>query len=193
MRLVKPVLTATAYILLAVQLLFAAGLLLAQHNDYRLLTIAGGSMAPKYAVGDAVLLDVTNRENPQSGDIITFWTSPGEMTTHRVVSQHDIKGDLYLRTQGDANNAPDPDLVAASNVVGQPTTHFPKGGYIAQFLLSPLGMLVTYGPTLALILVSQINSVRASLAARRSEDLDDASERDAAADQSESEMDAVAA
>ena len=114
-------------------------------------------MEPAYAVGDAVILD---KSPPalRKGDIVTFHSGES-LTTHRIVDFHTINGTRYLQTQGDANPTPDADLTPADAVVGQPIAHISAGGYAFDALTSRWGRLLTFGPALALIILSELRHV----------------------------------
>jgi signal peptidase len=114
------------------------------------MVVTGGSMEPTYHLGSAVLLDVSHR-TPAVGDVVTFTSSNQVVVTHRVVSLHNNGGELYLQTKGDANPAPDKDLVNVKAVLGEPGWSAPWIGYATNFLTSPVGKLVTLGPILVLI------------------------------------------
>ena len=143
--------------LLLVQAALAlTGVWLNQH-DQQLVVIVGGSMEPAYAVGDAVVLD----KSPQAlrkGDIVTFHSGES-LTTHRIIDFHTINGTRYLQTQGDANPTPDADLTPLDAVVGEPIAHVEGGGYVFDALTSRWGRLLTFGPALALIIISELRHV----------------------------------
>ncbi|MFC7137321.1 hypothetical protein ACFQRB_14425 [Halobaculum litoreum] len=51
-------------------------------------------------------------------------------------------GGVSFRTKGDANEDPDPQPVAASNVVGVVAFHIPLIGHVVSFAGSDLGIVV---------------------------------------------------
>lgn len=141
--------------LLAVQVVLTIGLLAGTLTGHQIMVVTGGSMEPTYHLGSAVLLDVSHR-TPAVGDVITFTSSNQVVVTHRVISLHDHGGEMFLQTKGDANAAPDKDLVSAKNVLGEPGPSAPWIGYAINFLTSPVGKLVTLGPVLVLIAAREI-------------------------------------
>lgn len=136
--------------LLVVQLAVTGVLIAGTLTGHQVMIVTGGSMEPAYHLGSAVLLDVSHR-NPAVGDVITFSGSNQVVVTHRVLSLHDHGGEMYLQTKGDANPAPDNDLVSVKDVIGEPGLSAPWMGYVITFLTSPVGKLLTFGPILALI------------------------------------------
>lgn len=170
-RFVYKVAMAISLTLLAVQLAVTGVLFTGTLTGHQVMIVTGGSMEPAYHIGSAVLLDVSHR-NPAVGDVITFFSSNNVVVTHRVLSLHDHGGETYLRTKGDANAAPDNDLISVKAVIGEPGLSAPWMGYAITFLTSPVGKLLTFGPILALIAVREIRriliSVRSGEGRRRS-------------------------
>lgn len=142
--------TVAAGVLFAAQLVLAGVSLACHLSDQRLMVITGGSMEPTYSVGDAVLLDVSGRD-PEVGEAVTYEGHNGVLTTHRVISLHSMDSGLHLRTQGDANDSPDVDLVPAEGVVGMPMQRFEILGYVIGWMNSPIGRLMTFGPVFVLV------------------------------------------
>lgn len=108
---------------------------------YRVMVMTGGSMSPAIDVGDVVLLKQPDRQSIRAGDVVTF-NSLGRInesgtTTHRVIATKEIEAALYLQTQGDANPAPDPDLVAAASVYGSVALRVPKAGWVLDWISDP--------------------------------------------------------
>lgn len=100
---------------------------------YSLAVIASGSMEPALAVDDVILNHA--QDSYQVGDVVTY-EHGASLTTHRIV---EITDDGYI-TQGDANNAPDPDPVQPEDVVGRVVGKIPRAGAFFALLRTPLGM-----------------------------------------------------
>jgi hypothetical protein len=66
---------------------------------------------------------------------------------------------LFLRTKGDANDTPDPNLVPASAVTGVMTGSVPYLGSWLVFYQSRLGKVLTLGTPLLLIFIAQVISM----------------------------------
>ncbi|MEX0875379.1 MAG: signal peptidase I [Actinomycetota bacterium] len=109
---------------------------------YRTYVITSASMDPYVEAGDAILLDQVKAEEVRVGDVIAFHPLRGRsVTTHRVIDMRTVEGKLHFRTQGDANAAPDPNLVPASNVVGRVGPKVPWVGRGLVFASTRLGQL----------------------------------------------------
>ncbi|GAA1812220.1 signal peptidase I [Brevibacterium celere] len=101
------------------------------------LTVLTGSMEPTIPPGSQVVVKPLRPEQTQGltkGQIITYLRKPGtdDMITHRIIDVAEVDGETVYRTQGDANNAPDPDPVRSVQVRGVVRYHVPLVGYVAQ-------------------------------------------------------------
>lgn len=134
-----------------------------------LLVITSGSMQPAIATGDAVVVVDTLPAEIEAGDVIAFqgYTSEG-LTTHRVVSRHDVDGRLHFRTKGDANADPDVDLAPADGMAGEVLFALPQAGRPLLFLAGPKArMLLLVVPGAALALVQARDLLRSRRPRRR--------------------------
>ena len=103
--------------------------------------VASGSMAPTIPVGAMVVIQPVEIEEILPGDVITF-QSPEVMdtvVTHRVVEVSVVGGERVFRTQGDANEDPDLNLLPASRVLGRVLFDLPYLGYLSQFIRTRQG------------------------------------------------------
>lgn len=116
---------------------------LAPHFGWRVDAVSSGSMEPQLKVGAVVVTRSVEPEAIAVGDIITFHptTVRENPISHRVIGVEE-SSPLYFKTKGDANDAPDPFIVPARNVVGRICLHVPFLGYAAEFLKTPLGFLL---------------------------------------------------
>lgn len=106
-------------------------------------TVFSGSMEPQLEVGGVAVTRPVAAEEIKAGDIITFYPPMSEqLTSHRVIAVADGLP-VYFQTKGDANEQADPFVLPAENVVGKVCLHLPYLGYAAQFIKTPLGMLLT--------------------------------------------------
>ncbi|MFC3477062.1 signal peptidase I [Halobacterium litoreum] len=105
--------------------------------------VLSGSMEPAISPGDAVVVRHVAPENVGAGDVITFQRA-GESTpvTHRVVEVVERDGGLAFRTQGDANEDPDPTLVPADALVGEVWFAMPLVGHVVLFANTLLGRVL---------------------------------------------------
>jgi signal peptidase len=95
--------------------------------------ILSGSMEPTVSPGDVVIVD--RSASVGVGDVITFSDGGEVPTTHRVIGVQDGQ---YV-TQGDANQYPDSNPVAPSNVLGRVVLTIPLIGHVILWVNTPLG------------------------------------------------------
>lgn len=126
-------------------LIIIVGLILAQHMN----VVVSGSMEPVFYRGDIVIVEKTNflgihefdPNNAQVGDIVVYnakwFPNP---VIHRIINVTEINGTKYFVIKGDNNDAPDPYLVAPSQITDRVVTIadqpliIPKIGYITIWL-----------------------------------------------------------
>lgn len=106
--------------------------------------VLSGSMEPVYDVGDIVFVERVSPAAVGVGDVITFRLEPGSTTlvTHRVIAVEETAAGPSFRTQGDANEDPDPAPVAAENLVGRVAFAMPLYGHFLGLVKSRLGNLI---------------------------------------------------
>ncbi len=116
---------------------------LAPHFGWRVDTVFSGSMEPQLKVGGVAVTRPVEAGDIKVGDIITFHSPLSEkVTSHRVIAVDDDSSS-HFQTKGDASEDADPFVVPAQNVVGKVCFHIPYFGYAAQFVRTPLGLLLT--------------------------------------------------
>lgn len=81
--------------------------------NYRMFTVASGSMAPEYEVGDVLISKETKEEDIKVGDSITYQgklgSVKGKVVTHEVTKiEQDEDGTYIFHTKGKANLIEDP-------------------------------------------------------------------------------------
>jgi signal peptidase len=119
--------------------------------------VTSGSMAPALTPGDAIIVDDTDPAAIREDDIITY-RQPGEetTTTHRVVDVRQGDDTLAFQTKGDANEDPDPQPVAAQNVVGTVAFTIPALGFVVQFANTTLGFILLFCLPVGLFVASEV-------------------------------------
>jgi signal peptidase I len=101
-------------------------------------------VAPKYAVGDIIAF--RNETNQKL------------ITTHRIVGAEVKDGKVFYQTKGDANNAPDNNLVAEENIIGKEWLSAPFIGRLFAFTKTNIGFpLLVIFPALLVIIFESIN------------------------------------
>ena len=137
----------------------------------RLLIVTGGSMAPKIAAGDAVVIRPLAATELRVGQVVTFQAPESDRyTTHRIVAivqRYLVKNpgpadheQYFIRTQGDNNRTPDPDLTPIGSIRVIVTQTLPGWGHFLTYAHTPEGRLVLFGPPLLLILCCELWSWR---------------------------------
>lgn len=98
-----------AALVLPVLLLLAIGLG-PRTGAYRTLTVLTGSMRPSMPPGSLVVVVPVDPSELAAGDVVTFEapTPQRQVVTHRIVEIVEPGAHPVIRTQGDANPAPDP-------------------------------------------------------------------------------------
>ena len=92
--------------------------------------IATGSMEPEIQIGDMVVMARWGLADIQPGDVIAV-ERQGRTIVHRVVEVRQEAGEPLYVTQGDANNAPDEEPAAQSQVEGRMIGLVPALGRIS--------------------------------------------------------------
>lgn len=128
-------------------------------GSYRFFTVASGSMEPALKQGSLVLDKKSDSYN--KGDAITF-LSPGakDSTTHRIIEiVQTNKGTMY-KVKGDANNAPDKDLVSIKYVVGKVIFSLPFIGYPIMFSKTLPGLVILIVIPATIIVYSELLNIK---------------------------------
>jgi len=144
-------------ILVLVILIAVFGLILPGIFASKLAVVYSGSMAPAMPMGALAVMEPVDPADIKVGDMIAFNPSwkPGDTVSHRVI---EVLDDGF-RTKGDANENPDLDIVAATDVTGRVSFNIPHLGYvlerIGRYTTNPLGFgLLICIPTALLIIGS---------------------------------------
>jgi signal peptidase I len=109
---------------------------------FKVMTVLTGSMAPDIQPGDVIVVKPIKPENAQVKDVITYRNSNNTLITHRIVNRVEKQNQLFFQTKGDANNVNDERLVSSNQLVGSLLFHLPKAGYVADFIKSPMGIVL---------------------------------------------------
>jgi signal peptidase len=125
------------FVITGVLVLLALAVLVPRVGGATPYTILTGSMQPGLPPGTLVVVKPVPAERIAIGSVITFQLDSGRSTvvTHRVVRVGiDGTGERVFSTQGDANNAPDPDPVLPVQVKGEKWYSVPYLGYVNNAL-----------------------------------------------------------
>jgi signal peptidase len=102
-------------------------------GQVKALVVRSGSMQPTIPVGSLVVVR-KNTSQYQIGDVVTFQLG-NVYVTHRIKSIQENQ----FQTQGDANNAPDTQLVSQTSVIGKVWISIPYIGKTLTFVKTPKG------------------------------------------------------
>ncbi len=115
----------------------------------RSFVVLTGSMMPTYPVGSIVVTKPTG--DYTLGDAIAF-TRKDVTITHRIISYKSVNGVKNYIVKGDANNAPDVEIVPEKTITGKVVTSVPLIGLVLNKLHSPIGLfLAVFIPAMILI------------------------------------------
>ncbi|MDP3890606.1 signal peptidase I [Nocardioides sp.] len=129
-----------------------------------------GSMRPDLPPGSLVVVRPVTGDDISVGDVVTYQVASGEpvFVTHRVVAVgYDGRGELSLRTQGDANDVPDQESVREVQVRGELWYAVPHIGHVSSLLTGSQRALGVYAVAAGLLLYALAQFVGA-LRGRRS-------------------------
>lgn len=153
----------TSLVLFCLLLGLALILLAPRMWELDLRAVASGSMAPNIPMGSMVVIQPVEIEAILPGDIITFKSPelPDNVVTHRVVAVTVMGGERAFRTQGDANQDADLELIPASKVLGRVLFALPYFGYLSNFIRMRQGwFLMIILPAGILIILELVNILK---------------------------------
>jgi signal peptidase I len=134
MRLLSCASKVSSAVIVGGVLLLLLGMLLGSRMGWTTHVVVSGSMEPVLPVGSVIVTRLVEVAEIRPGDIITFALGRN-LVTHRVVELVHKEGDTrpWFRTKGDANNQPDPELVASKTKYLPKTVAFvPIAGYFSM-------------------------------------------------------------
>ena len=108
-------------------------------NGISSMTVLTGSMDPSIPQGSVVFVQKDNWYFP--GDILTYGKTSDVTITHRLIEKVQTPEGEQYKLQGDANTAPDGDLVKPKNVIGKVIFHIPFVGWFSMLVRSSNGFL----------------------------------------------------
>lgn len=103
---------------------------------FRFYYIQTPSMEPEIPVGSAIFTRYTDPEEIQVGDVVTYYLDDTSIS-HEVVEvlpASDESGLPWFRTQGIANEEPDPQLVRGDAVAGVVVFSVPNLGFLMSWI-----------------------------------------------------------
>ncbi|MDD1652577.1 MAG: signal peptidase I [Methanomicrobiales archaeon] len=160
----KTLVRSTEWVLVAVPILLVtlvSLILVAPYFGWRVDTVRSGSVEPGLKVGSLVVTRPVQTEDISVGDVITF-RSPmsGEITSRRVSA---IEDGPSFRSEGIANGDDEAFVTPAQDVVGRVWFHAPFAGYLIQYLMTPVCVLMLFVFGFAIV----VNGIASILQLRR--------------------------
>jgi len=107
-------------------------------------------MQPAMPVGSLAIV-ARDASTLTEGQAVAFRLPSRVVVTHRIVEVVETDTGTYLRTQGDANEDPDPSLVPATAVVGPVQVSLPLIGFLLAMLGMPIGLVAILSVAATLI------------------------------------------
>ncbi len=125
--------------------------------DYRTATMLTASMAPGIRPGDVIVDTPLALSDVRTGQVLTYHIPVADhrVVSHRVIEvQRPAPGVVNVRTQGDANPAPDPwTATLTGDTVWQVRMVVPKAGVVIRALRTPWVHTALTGAVPVLVLV----------------------------------------
>jgi len=139
---------------------------------HEVMVVRSGSMEPYAPTGSLVVARQVDPIDVQVGDVVVIRrhangeTKPAVM--HRVIERTIVDGDVVVRTKGDANPKPDPELAVLRGKALTPIVTVPVAGRVFSAIRTPVGWFsLVVGPAVivfALMLVQLWSPRRAEVA-----------------------------
>lgn len=128
--------------------------------EYRMFSVATGSMVPKYQIGDVILCKEVDTNTLKIGDDITYLGNSGtfknKTVTHRII---DIKtngdGEKSFYTKGIASTRTDP-VVKEEQIYGKIVKRFNFLSWLYKFVTTPDGFYMCIFIPLTFLVGSEI-------------------------------------
>lgn len=123
---------------------------------FQIYTVISGSMEPTYHVGSLIYVKKVDPNTLKVKDTITFELSDKTIATHRIVEivkDEENPNTYKFRTQGDANEDVDANLVEPNKVLGKAIFTVPYLGYLATYIQSYPGNVVAICTAIALLII----------------------------------------
>ncbi len=130
--------------------------------------VMSGSMNPEFYTGDMILLQKTDPDTLEVGDVVCYFAEGDKeaAVTHRIVEIQNQDGQRVFIMRGDANSSEDRIGVTPDMIQGKYTgVCFVGVGNIAVFLQSPMGMIICI--VCPLVLFVLWDAVRRMIASRK--------------------------
>lgn len=139
-------------LIIIVIIIFAGFICLQRFTDnkfsifgFRMFSVATGSMAPMYNIGDVLLIEEVDTNTLVVGDDITYIGNVSsykdKVVTHRITRIENKEGELLFHTKGIASVSEDP-VVNSSQVYGKVFAKLELLSFLHTFISKPIGFFV---------------------------------------------------
>lgn len=128
--------------------------------DYRMFSVATGSMVPKYQIGDVILCKKVDTNTLKIGDDITYLGASGtfkdKTVTHRIINiKTNENGEKMFYTKGIASTRIDP-VIQENQIYGKIVKKFNFLSWLYKFVTTPEGFYICIFIPLAFLVGSEI-------------------------------------
>lgn len=137
---------------------------------YKSMSVLSGSMRPMLKPGDMIIAKEVSPKDIKIDDVITFRVNEKTLVTHRVIDIVHKDNQVFFKTKGDANNVEDHSLIPTDRLVGKLVFNIPKGGYIANWVRSPLGLIILIILPIIFLLGGELKTIFAQIDEKEKKD-----------------------
>lgn len=145
-KYLKLTLKITSNIIVTIAISLAILLVGLKFIGLQIYTVISGSMEPTYHVGSLIYVKKVDPSTLKEKDPITFKLNDNTIATHRIVEivpDENNPQEYKFRTKGDANKNVDANLIEPNQVLGKAIFSIPYLGYLATYIQTPSGSIVT--------------------------------------------------
>jgi len=163
MKIIKIILDSVSYVFYFLLILVAFFTITSNSSllgNYQSFLIRSGSMEPTIMTGDVILIKTMKTYGEK--DVITFKEQNDRIVTHRILKEIEKSGEITFITKGDANRSIDNDDVVPTQILGKVVFIVPKLGFLATFVHTPLGLMLTIIIPALLIIIDRILKITSS-------------------------------
>lgn len=109
---------------------------------YKPFVVMSDSMKDEFQKGDLIISKVTEYDELEKGDIISYRNSKDFITTHRIYEVTEKNGSICFITKGDNNNKEDKGLTCAKSYEGKYIKKIAGLGNVILFIQKPFGFIM---------------------------------------------------
>jgi signal peptidase len=151
-------------LVLSVIIIFSVIIIISSLNIFgrQIFVVMSGSMEPKIRTG-SIVLD-KKQVDYSVEDVITYRVANSKDTvTHRIIEIKKVGEAIAYQTKGDANDAPDRELVPIDNVVGKVYLSIPFLGYFVAFLKTLPGLIIFIVIPATIIVYQELTNIKSEV------------------------------